>query len=176
MVTHGKAYVPFPDNIYRSREGRVKKEAEEKPNVSKPSPQTLSADSWESRIETQKQIVEKLKAEWNLLWTERFNDKERAEGVSISDYELLRVQKGTIIYATKDFKPLNFKEIVEEHTEENAERFTQPDVHVGGWSKFIKTKISPRKAEKILHTPPKNVPKDPTQQAKKGGRGWLHAK
>ena len=153
----------------------MKKEVEEKPNVDQTSPQISSDNPPETRVQKQKKIVEKVKVEWNLLWTDRFNDKVRAEGVSISDYDLLRVQKGTIIYATRDFKALNLKEIIQEHTEENADRFTQPDIQVGGWTKFIKTKISPHKDKRLLHTPPKKAEKNPNQQPKKGGRGWLHS-
>ncbi len=131
--------------------------------------------SREEQLEAQKKIVEELKTEWKLLWSERFDDKIKAEGVSVAEYPSLQVEKGLIIHATRDFKALNFREILEERKVENADRFVQPPVNVGGWNKFIKTNISTRRsprvkrAESYVAEPPKG------KQPKKGGRGWLHA-
>jgi len=138
------------------------------------SPQVSVDASVESRIKAQKELVEKLKAEWKLLWSERFNDKERAEGISISDYAALYVERGTIIHATRDYKALNFKEILEQHITEDTDRFIQPNADEGGWNKFVKTKITspPQRKKRTLADNPK---KHETQQSKKGGRGWLHA-
>jgi hypothetical protein len=120
-------------------------------------------------------LVEKLKVQWKLLWSERFNDKVRAEGVSVSDYASLSVERGTIIHATRDFKALSFKEIVEQNLVDNFDRAVQPDVDVGGWNKFVKTHIASRGSQRnkraLSHVPEKQV----VQQPKKGGRGWLHA-
>ena len=126
------------------------------------------------RIKAQKELVEKLMVQWKLLWSERFNDKVRAEDVSVSDYTSLRVERGTIIHATRNFKALNFKEIVEQHMVEDSDRFVQPNVDAGGWNKFVKTKITcrkPQKNKRVLAYAPK---KQEVQQPKKGGRGWLH--
>jgi len=134
-----------------------------------------SDDASLQRMKAQKELVEKLMVQWKLLWSERFNDKVRAEGVSVSDYTSLRVERGTIIHATRDFKALNFKEILEQHIVEDPDRFVQPNVDVGGWSKFVKTKITGRELqrnERALAYVPK---KQEIQQPKKGGRGWLHA-
>jgi hypothetical protein len=123
----------------------------------------------------QKEKVEALKADWKKLWQERFDDHLRAEGIAIADYSALYVEKGTIIHATRDFKALNFKEILERHKVENPDRFVQPDPQVGGWSKFIKSEITcrknPRNKRAESYCPEKKEP----QQPKKGGRGWLHA-
>lgn len=109
------------------------------------------------------------------MWRERFNDKVKAEGVSVTDYEALKVERGTVIHATRDFKALNFKDILEEHKVDNPERFIAPDVNVGGWNRFIKTKITngkpPRGKRAAAYVPVKPV----GQQPKKGGRGWLHS-
>jgi hypothetical protein len=121
-----------------------------------------------------KEKVEQLKAEWKKLWQERFDDRELAEGVAITDYSTLFVDQGTIIHATRDFKALSFKEILERHDVDNAERFIQPNPQVGGWSKFIKTEITgqmPRRNKRAASYLPA---KKETQQPKKGGRGWLH--
>ncbi len=34
----------------------------------------------------QKELVEGLKTEWKKLWSEKLNDKVRAEGIAINDY------------------------------------------------------------------------------------------
>jgi len=131
--------------------------------------------SLEDTVKEQKELVEKLKIQWKLLWSERFNDKVKAEGVSVSDYAALFVEKGTVIHATRDYKALNFKEILEQNKVENIDRIVQPDVNVGGWTKFVKTNITnhvpPRNKRTLSYVPEKRV----NQQPKKGGRGWLHA-
>jgi len=122
----------------------------------------------------QKEFVEEIKTEWKKLWRERFDDKVRAEGIALNDYNQLFIDKGTIIHATRDFKALNFKEILEEHEILNAERYIPPDPHVGGWTKFVKTNITSPKLERKRAV---QLPSEETkekQQLKKNGRGWLH--
>ena len=142
--------------------------------VTNQSPQAF-ADASLERIKAQKELVEKLKVQWKLLWSERFNDKVRAEGVSVSDYASLSVERGTIIHATRDFKALSFKEILEQHLVEDIDRFVQPDAHVGGWNKFVKTEITGRKPQRSKRAASSVPEKRVVQQPKKGGRGWLHA-
>ena len=136
-------------------------------------------ESRESRYKAQKKLVEELKAQWRLMWNERYNDKVTAEGVSIGDYTTLDVERGTIIHATRDFKALNFKEILRQQLVEDPERFIQPDVHIGGWNKFIKTKITglePRRSKNMASYITEKHPSNcRVKQSKKGGRGWLHA-
>lgn len=109
------------------------------------------------------------------MWTERFHDKPRAEGVTVSNYDSLGVERGTVIHATRDFKALNFKEILEEHKVEQLGRFIQPHPSVGGWNKFIKTKItnSAQQSKRITFD---IAVKKSGGQPKKKGCGWLHAK
>jgi hypothetical protein len=123
---------------------------------------------------TQKEKVDELRAQWKRLWQERINDKVRAEGIAKDEYSDLFIERGTIIHATRDFKSLNFKEILEEHQINNAERFIPPNPQIGGWSKFIRTNITnqrPLKSKRVLlyYEEKKEKP-----QPKKGGRGWLH--
>jgi hypothetical protein len=87
-------------------------------------------------------LVEELKVEWKKLWRERRDDKVRAEGIAVTDYSQLFVDKGTIIHATRAYKALNFKEILEQHQVEDAERYVPPDRFVGGWNKFVKSNIA----------------------------------
>ncbi len=120
----------------------------------------------------QRKFVDELRGEWKRLWQERFDDKEKAEGVAVDVYPKLFVDQGTVVHATRDFKALNFKEILEKH--EVDPRNIQPHPEVGGWHKFAKTQINgnkPRRRSESYEAPKKDV----RQQPKKGGRGWLHS-
>lgn len=122
-----------------------------------------------------KEKVEELRLQWKKLWQERVNDKVRAEGVATADYSDLFVEKGTIIHATRNFKTLSFKEILEQHQINNAERFIPPDPQVGGWTKFIKTDMKKKQSQKHRRAESYHYEsKLEKQQLKKGGRGWLH--
>jgi hypothetical protein len=123
---------------------------------------------------TQKEMVEELKIQWKKLWQERVDDKVRAEGIATADYSTLFVEKGTIIHATRDYKALNFKEILEQHQIINADRFIPPSPHVGGWTKFIKTSITSQRVRRNWRALLYCANKKEKQQSKKGGRGWLH--
>ena len=121
----------------------------------------------------QKDLVEQLKVEWKRLWQERLDDKVRAEGIAAGDYSKLFVDKGLIIHATRDFKALSFKEILEQNQVADAERFVPPSPQVGGWAKFVKTSVTvqkPRRKRALSYS----APQKEKQQLKKGGRGWLH--
>jgi hypothetical protein len=122
----------------------------------------------------QKEMVEALKIQWKKLWQERIDDKLRAEGIAITDYCDLFVEKGTIIHATRDYKALNFKEILEQNQIVNADRFIPPSPQVGGWNKFIKTNITVPRQRRNTRTSLYREDKKEKQQPKKGGRGWLH--
>jgi hypothetical protein len=122
----------------------------------------------------QKEFVEELRIEWKRLWQERLDDKVRGEGVAVNDYDQLFVDKGTVIHATRDFKALNFKEILEEHKVMNAGRYVPPDPHVGGWAKFVKMNITTQRPQKKRSDQFCPEEKKEKQQLKKNGRGWLH--
>lgn len=127
-----------------------------------------------------KELVDKLKVEWKRLWRERVDDKLKAEGIAINDYYSLFVDKGTIIHATRDFKALNFKDILKQYQIDNKERFIQPSPQVGGWNKFVKAKITNQNTQREKSEYMKKCSntayesKKANQQSKKGGRGWLH--
>jgi hypothetical protein len=123
---------------------------------------------------TQKEMVEELKAQWKKLWHDRVDDKVRAEGIAIDDYSKLFVEKGTIIHATRDFKALNFREILEQNQIADAEGLVPPSPQVGGWNKFIKTSITTQRKRKSTRASLYREAKKEKQQAKKCGRGWLH--
>ena len=121
----------------------------------------------------QKEIVDELKVEWKRLWRERLDDKVRAEGIAVNDYGSLFIDKGTIIHATRDFKALNFRDILEEYEIQNAERYIPPDPHVGGWTKFVKENIT-HKSKRKKRAEFFELEKSEKQQQKQNGRGWLH--
>jgi hypothetical protein len=118
--------------------------------------------------------VEELKIQWKTLWSERVDDKVRAEGIAINDYSKLFVEKGTIIHATRDFKALSFREILMQNQVLNVDRFIPPSSQVGGWTKFIKTSITIQRPQRNRRALLYCEPKKEKQQSKKGGRGWLH--
>jgi hypothetical protein len=123
---------------------------------------------------THKEMVDELKVQWKRLWHERVDDKVRAEGIAIDDYSKLFVEKGTIIHATRDFKALNFREILEQNQIADAEGLFPPSPQVGGWTKFIKTSITTQRKRKSTRASLYREAKKEKQQAKKCGRGWLH--
>jgi len=123
----------------------------------------------------QKALVGELKTEWKKLWQERVDDKVRAEGIAINDYSMLYVERGTIIHATRDYLALNFKDILQQHQIENAERYIPPSQAVGGWNKFVKTQITKQQPHKKKRAEAYLAEKtERRRQPKKGGRGWLH--
>ena len=124
----------------------------------------------------QKEMVENLKVQWKSLWTTRVDDHVRAEGIANQDYSMLFVEKGTVIHATRKFKALSFKEILEQNKVQNLQRFIPPSPQVGGWAKFVKTQITITSKKRVLdrHSYEPLVNNDQTRQMKKGGRGWLH--
>ena len=138
----------------------------------------FKSEDGKTRAEVQKKLIAELKTQWILLWSERFDDRVRAEGVSVNDYAILDIEKGTIIHATKDFKILTLKQILEKHRIENPERYIQSDLHIGGWNKFIKTKINDKtkkvpQAASYVSAEHNSLKKH--QHRKNGGRGWLHS-
>jgi hypothetical protein len=123
---------------------------------------------------TTKEMVEELKVQWKRLWQESVDDKIRAEGVTTADYCDLFVEKGTIIHATKDYKALNFREILEQHQIAKVDMFVSPNPQIGGWTKFIKLNITNQRSRKKRRAEFYCNEKKEKQQLKKGGRGWLH--
>ena len=115
-----------------------------------------------------------IKEEWRLLWLNRIDDKVRAEGVANRSFSLLFVDRGTVIVATRDFKPLDLREILSLHHVQNVERVVGPYPSVGGWGKFARTVLNKQERARKLRElmPHRNRVKN--QQLKKGGRGWLH--
>lgn len=123
---------------------------------------------------TDEGVITEIKNQWKKMWKERIDDHVRAEGVAFQDYDQLFVERGTIVLATRDFKLMTLKDILELHKVLNVERLLPPNPNAGGWGKFVRTHISNRKptARRQVHEFEKDWKKP--QQLKKGGRGWLH--
>ncbi len=122
-----------------------------------------------------KVFVENLRGEWKLMWQNMLEDKVRAEGIATKDYEQLFVERGQILFATKDFKPVEFRAILEAYlTPEAAER-ANPNSHIGGIHKFIRENITKNNDSKRKHVRRRfSEPKKKHQHLKHGGKGWLH--
>ena len=119
------------------------------------------------------QVVEGLREQWRILWQERIDDKVKAEGISNKDYSGLFVEKGMVLFATRSFRMLTFREILQLHEVVDADRYVAPSPQIGGWGKFVRTMIMrpssrAKQAKEDLDSLKKR------QQMKKGGRGWLH--
>ena len=111
-----------------------------------------------------------LKADWAELWRTKRDDEVRADGFPMRDFERLFVEHAEIIVATRDYKPLNFGEILERHLgSEYTERVTL-DPGVGGWRKFARTHFPSKRVERERP----RVKVDLSQQQRKDGAGWLN--
>ena len=124
-----------------------------------------------------KELVENLRQEWKTMWRSRIDDEVRAEGIADKTYERLFIDRGLILFATRNFKPPEFQEILRKYlTSEEAERLT-PDPVRGGIRKFIReyiisnNKLSRSQREEWVHELDAMKKK---QQFSHGGRGWLH--
>ena len=120
-----------------------------------------------------KEFVDELRVQWKSLWRDRIDDKIRAEGIANQDYSKLFVERGTVIIATRDYKPPDFVEILQQHISSDAEKMVPPSPAVGGWGKFVRSALNKQKGLARRLAPPKPERKK-DQQLKKGGRGWLH--
>jgi len=117
----------------------------------------------------------KLKQEWNSMWHELIDDKIRAEGIARRNYPLLFVERGTVVYATRDAKPPDFTEILKAWAPENLKNQVLVNPKVGGWRKFVRVFIQKRVSQnKRKNEASSAKTKNKKQQLKKGGRGWLH--
>ena len=123
-------------------------------------------------------FVKELKMQWKMMWRDRIDDKVRAEGVAREDYSLLFLKQGTIIIATRKYRPPDFVEILDHYRGvydvERGVDYVNPVV--GGYTKFIRDflKRQPRFGRSKIREPPMFEGKESRQQRKKGGRGWVH--
>ncbi len=131
----------------------------------------------EDRLKNSRELVEELRQEWKAMWWRRIDDKVRAESIADKTYKRLFVDRGTILMATRKYKPPEFDEILARYLSPTEMERANPNPIRGGVRKFIREYItaqnSPRsKRIKEMSKKQKKVKK--AQQLKKGGRGWLH--
>ncbi len=123
-----------------------------------------------------KTFLEGLRARWRSLWEDRIDDKVRAEGIASEDYDLLFVDQGTVIVATRDYRPPIFGDILERHVKHKQPgEVVVSNPRVGGWGKFVRDVVRKQKRFTKRGRPVPSEPEKKKQQLKKGGRGWLHA-
>jgi len=108
------------------------------------------------------------------MWRERIDDKVRAEGIAAKDFTLLFVERGTVIIATKDFKLLDFGQILQQHNLVRMDDATFPNPSTGGWGKFAR-EVFGKNSRARRHTSLAK-PKCTSGPLKKCGRGWLHVR
>lgn len=118
--------------------------------------------------------IDAVKEEWRLLWLSRVDDKVRAEGIANQRFSLLSVDRGTVIAATRAFKPLDLREILRSHVVQDVDLVLGPQPSVGGWTKFAKTVLNKQRRARELWEPMPHKNRVRKKQLKKGGRGWLH--
>jgi len=116
----------------------------------------------------------RLKEEWNRLWRERIDDKFRGEGIANRDYDVLFLDRGTVIFASRDAKLPSFREILEMWAPRDMTYAVPPDPRVGGWGRFIRTELRKGVHSRARVHNCQRERKSEKQQLKKGGRGWLH--
>jgi len=122
-----------------------------------------------------KAFVDELRIQWKKLWRDRIDDKVKAEGIACQDYSSLFVDRGTVIIATRDFKPVDFVEILEHHQPSEVPNAIPPHPAAGGWGKFVRNVLSKQKRfTRRERLAPLKKDRPENQQKKKGGRGWLH--
>lgn len=120
--------------------------------------------------------VKQIRTEWKQLWLQKLEDDLIGEDIARRDYPLLFIERGTVIRATRKYRHVELDEIIDKHQKSHGcynERSPHPEI--GGWGKFIKTKIkkssSIRREDRKQHF---NYQKSKNRHFKKGGRGWLH--
>jgi hypothetical protein len=119
-------------------------------------------------------LVTEVKSQWKQLWRERIDDRVRAEGIASMDFDKLFVERGTVVLATRSFKLVTLREILEQHKVADAERHVPPSKHVGGWGKFARTRLPSHESARRRRGFAVSEHMGRKQQLRKGGRGWLH--
>lgn len=124
--------------------------------------------------QSEREMVEDLKDQWKKLWVKKIDDPIRGETIADDNFVKLFIEKGTVIHATRDFKPVSFNEVLRLHKIQSCERYFQINPEIGGWKKFSKDFIN--KQKEIKRKNPLRISKLSMQekQLKKSGRGWLN--
>ena len=124
-------------------------------------------------LQRAKQIRHWLKIEWVELWKNKHDDEITAEDISVKEYSLLEVDRGEVIHATRDYKPLSFREIYEKHVGSETASKVIVNPKIGGWGKFAKKHFSKKNIRNPKREPP-SIKFDVNQHQRKNGMGWLN--
>ncbi|MDQ1279327.1 MAG: hypothetical protein QG670_589 [Thermoproteota archaeon] len=118
-----------------------------------------------------------IRKEWNELWNQRIEDKQIAEDVARKDYNLLFIETGTVIRATRNFKPLDLEEIIDANEKLLGVSLKSPTSgEGGGYRKFAKETLSKQPHVGRLHSRKREIlEKKKNDPPKNTGRGWLHS-
>ena len=117
---------------------------------------------------------QQLKQEWRQLWEHKLIDEVRAEAIARREYAVLFVDMGDVIWATRNFKPLSFQEVLERHEKESGKKVRPIDPKVGGWGKFIREEVhKPRQEQRAKDRKMKGRATNNSDH-KKDGRGRPH--
>ena len=131
----------------------------------------------ETSSKEKKLFVDELRNEWKHMWFSRIDDKVRAEGIADKTYERLFVDRGLILFATRNFSAPEFHDILRKYlSSDEAENFNPTPVR-GGVGKFIRDYITVKKKSSSKLKQETRVELEEMkshQQLKHGGRGWLH--
>ena len=130
----------------------------------------VEAPAMESDTTNAEELRRDLREAWASLWRFKYDDPIAAEGVSITDFPRLFVEGGEIMYATKDYKPISFREVLEKYFSSEDLNRISIDPRVGGWKKFSRTYFPAKQTRR--ERPKFKV--DMTQHQRKGGYGWLN--
>ncbi len=125
----------------------------------------------DGRVERDAFLAE-VRVEWTQMWQDRFDDKDRAESVSVDVYPLVLVSRGEVISASRDAKMPSLRDIVDYWTAKG--KAYSPPPSVGGWRKFARKELMKHHSREA---DPKRLCRRrevETQPMRKGGRGWLH--
>ena len=123
-----------------------------------------------------RETVGDLRKQWKKMWRERIDDEVLAEGIANQEFPKLFVEQGSVIIATRDYRPPDFEEILEKNKpEEMKSQGLPPNPSEGGYGKFIREVICNQKRYGLEDRRRRVQQREEKRQPlKHGGRGWLH--
>ncbi len=130
----------------------------------------------EPREKRVNEFINELKQEWKLMWVSRFDDKVRAESIADKTYDRLFMERGTVLFATRDCRPFEFRDILEKYMSSYEIDFVVTNPARGGVRKFIRDYITPANKSMDKSGRAALAEKDAfkKRKVKEGGKGWLH--
>jgi hypothetical protein len=112
--------------------------------------------------------------EWKALWRDRCDDKVKAEALASRDFSLLCIERGTVIAASRAFKPLDLRSILKGREAHGASDGVSVHPSLGGWGRFARTVLAKQSRVGVGKRSVQKRSRKKGLQMKKGGRGWLH--